>query len=238
MTIAYRFPSDIIEQLAKPIQRVYFFLLVIALIGLLLHIVNSFLISEFNLVLFLIFAFVYGIMAYIGFRNARYYYQQMSSFEIEIDDEFIKCRQFSQPEIKLHKDDITELQEIVPTGNLIIKASRKEDTIYISKLVENHQELKKELEAWGQIIPASQQKIHLQIIGALTIASIIVSYVILQLGSVQSFISIAPLFTIFPLWLIAMYNVMPDSTPFLKRISWILLIPVAIVTVIVISWLV
>jgi hypothetical protein len=235
MKNSYKISPDIIERVAKPAEKTYYLLFILALFGLLIHLANSVLSRPFELSLLLIGLFMYGIFAFIGYRNAKNQYQLLSSFEVEIDDETISCKQLNKLIAKIHKDEIVEVQEIGPNGDLIINTARRENRVCISKYLEGYQEIKLKLEKWHKIKPVSRQKVHLQAIVLMTVIPIIGSYMGWQLGVTQVVISFAPLLLILLVLALVMYRVMPDSNPFLKQVSLVLIVPIVAVTTITVA---
>lgn len=92
-----------------------------------------------------LFAIVFGVSIYIGLKKSK---KLLESYILTVTSNLIIREQFNTPTVSIY---VNELKEIVQKGgNLAIKGKDSEDIIYVSRYIENYDQLEIRLK---EIIP-------------------------------------------------------------------------------------
>jgi hypothetical protein len=166
MKQTFKLSPQVVDQLAQIEGNARNLLIALSASVLLVHLLISYILyisGQFlpTTSLFLTLWFL-GFLVYVPFRGYRYYRQYYSSYEIELSEHAICFRQLNRRTIEIQKENIQTIQELVPEGELYVKAihGRRVIDVY-SLLLRDNPVIIRELRKWKawEKISLSPQKV-------------------------------------------------------------------------------
>jgi hypothetical protein len=149
MSKVYRLSPEVSENLARLDKNMYRFILISIFLSLIFHLALSVVVLDLAFTLF--GTVLFGGIAFVFFRIERTRFEVWSSYEIELDDERMICRRFKKSPVEIHKDEITQLQELSDTDIFVRTKKRRKYIQVYSLLMQDHPEIKESLMKWHTI---------------------------------------------------------------------------------------
>jgi hypothetical protein len=92
-----------------------------------------------------------GIVALLTNLGAKQQQMVWEAFQIELGEDYIALRQLRVPEVRIRREEVTQLQENI--GGLRLFTSDRNRSIWIPEAVEDYPDLKKVLSSWAPFHP-------------------------------------------------------------------------------------
>jgi hypothetical protein len=155
----YRLSPQIVEQLTTIETKVWPIYVIYLIVMLVLHFAMSvalYLIGYFQTgVFFVITLFLVGLLLYYFYRNPAYIRRFYFSYEIELSDQSIIYRQNSKPLIEIRSEEITQILELLPEGEIYIKGKKNRLIDVYALLLRENSDIKAQLAKWQHIDTSS-----------------------------------------------------------------------------------
>lgn len=92
----------------------------------------------------------------ISFISPSYIHRRYDLYEIELSDQFISFRQNGKTRIKIQKDDVAQIREITPEGEIYVRGKLKGQFINVySLLSRENPEIRRQLGEWRELDTSS-----------------------------------------------------------------------------------
>lgn len=227
MAKTYRLSPENIQLLTRIWGNTYKASFVLSILILILHLIIFVIDDEKDLFL-TIFGFCFlGAVAFVSYRGFRNSYRFWSSYEIELTDHSVTYRQATKSSIEIRKDEITQLRQLVPDGDIFIRTKKRRKYIQIYILVMRaHPEIKEHLVKWRNLEESSTFMFQLRssLIAPILIA--IMTPIFTLLGTVDLQWLVPGLFFYgFTIIVFTWIQKWPVGDARFKRVSWIVLLP-------------
>jgi hypothetical protein len=160
MAKIYKLSPEVAEQLSMIETKAWPVFVIFFVVTLVAHFALSFglyLVGYLDILDFLLTTFfLTGALLFYLSRKPAYLRQLYFSYEIELSDQSITFRQGNQPAVKIRQDEIIQIREILPEGEIYIKGKKKGQSIDVyALLLRENLEIKEELAKWQKIETAS-----------------------------------------------------------------------------------
>jgi len=156
----YKLSPEVAEQLSTIETKAWPIFVIFLGVMLVAHFVLSgglYLIGYLDITGFLVTTLLLvGLLFFYLSRKPAYIRRHYSSYEIELSDQSISFRQSNKPTIEIGQDEIAQIREILPEGEIYIKGKKKGQLIDIyALLLRENSEIKEELAKWRKIETSS-----------------------------------------------------------------------------------
>ena len=153
------------------------------------------------------------------------------SFQLLVGSDSIVRKQVRIPDIEIHRDQVTKLQEKPGTG-LFIRTKDKQLSIYVPDTIEGYDELRDLLSQWSDPARTSSASNFDTILPILAIVSFGAGFAIMMLSNNLALVITAGIFVIVYTLLVSIYyRQRKDIDPRVKIRTWRLILTVLVFAV-------
>jgi hypothetical protein len=164
---------------------------------------------------------LFALIFYFSFRRALGRLEEnWSSYQLLVGSDTIVRKQVRLPDLEIHRDQVTKLQEKAGTG-LFIKAQEKRLSIYVPATLEGYDELRDLLSHWGGPGKTSSTNSFSSSLQILAVVSFGAGFAIMWLSKNLALIITAGAYVIvYMLWASILLRQRKDIDPRLKLSIW------------------
>jgi hypothetical protein len=152
-------------------------------------------------------------------RSKKMQWEQWSSYELLLDNDTLIRKQVRTPDLQIHRNEITRLQEI-QSGNLVVKTDDKRKFIVIPNSLDGFEEVKLQLAEWKELEIQPEQPLWKRAGIWLALALFIGLIIVFASQSIQIVLPIGLLLILFFVWSFVELQRSPQMDAKIKRSSW------------------